>query len=87
MKTRFLDSVLDGFYKNGYVEDDRLTSDKMHYIEFITTTNYIDKYLKQGDRLLEIGAGTGAYSLYYANKGYQVDALELVQANVYDNKY
>lgn len=54
----------------------------MHYIEFITTTHYIDKYLKQGDRILEVGAGTGAYSLYYANKGYRVDALELVQANV-----
>ena len=82
MKERFLDNVLDGFYKDGYVEEDRLTSDKMHYIEFITTTHYIDKYLKQGDRILEVGAGTGAYSLYYANKGYQVDALELVQANV-----
>ena len=82
MKERFLDNVLDGFYKNGYVEDDRLVRDKMHYIEFITTTHYIDKYLKQGDRILEVGAGTGAYSLYYASKGYQVDALELVQANV-----
>lgn len=82
MKERFLDNVLDKFYKDGYAEDERLTSDKMHYIEFITTTTYIDKYLKQGDRILEVGAGTGAYSLYYANKGYQVDALELVQANV-----
>lgn len=82
MKERFLDNVLDEFYKDGYVEDDRLTSDKMHYIEFITTTHYIDKYLKDGDRILEVGAGTGAYSLYYADKGYQVDALELVQANV-----
>ena len=82
MKERFLDNVLDEFYKDGYVEDDRLTRDKMHYIEFITTTTYIDKYLKNGDRILEVGAGTGAYSLYYANKGYQVDALELVQANV-----
>ncbi|MCR5186120.1 MAG: class I SAM-dependent methyltransferase [Clostridia bacterium] len=82
MKERFLDNVLDGFYKDSYVEEDRLTSDRMHYIEFITTTHYIDKYLKQGDRILEVGAGTGAYSLYYANKGYQVDALELVQANV-----
>lgn len=82
MIKRFLDNVLDGFYKDGYVEDERLKSDKMHYIEFITTTHYIDKFLKPGDRLLEVGAGTGAYSLYYANKGYQVDALELVQANV-----
>ena len=82
MKERFLDNVLDGFYKDGYVEDERLNKDKIHRIEFITTTNYVDKYLKKGDRILEVGAGTGAYSLYYANKGYQVDALELVEANI-----
>lgn len=79
---RNIDNILNNFYKDGYVEDNRLTKDKMHHIEFITTTNYIDKYLKTGDRILEIGAGTGAYSLYYAKKGYQVDALELVKANV-----
>lgn len=79
---RELDTILDKFYKDGYVENDRLTKDKMHYIEFITTIHYIDKYLKKGDKILEVGAGTGAYSLYYAKKGYEVDALELVQANV-----
>ena len=82
MNNRNLDNILNAFYKEGYIEDDRLTRDKMHYIEFITTTSYIDKYLKSGDKILEVGAGTGAYSLYYANKGYQVDAIELVQANV-----
>lgn len=82
MNNRNLDNIINNFYKDRYVEDDRLTSDKMHYVEFVTTTTYIDKYLKQGDRILEIGAGTGAYSLYYANKGYQVDSVELVQANV-----
>ena len=61
MKERFLDNVLDEFYKDGNIEDDRLIKDKMHYIEFITTTHYIDKYLKHGDRLLEVGAGTGAF--------------------------
>ena len=82
MKERNLDNIVDLFYKDGYVEDVRLTKDKVHQIEFITTTKYIEKYLKPGDRILEVGAGTGVYSLYYANKGYQVDALELVQANI-----
>ena len=54
----------------------------MHFLEFITTTNYIDKYLKPGDRILEIEAGTGQYSLYYASKGYEVDSLELVSRNI-----
>lgn len=82
MLNRNLDNVIDSFYKDCYIEDERLTKNKMHYIEFVTTTNYIDKYLKKGNRILEIGAGTGAYSLYYAKKGYQVDAIELVQANI-----
>lgn len=82
MRQRLLDTYLDSFYKEKYIEDERLTKDKVHYLEFITTTKYIDKYLKKGDRILDIGAGTGVYSIYYANKGYQVDALDLVQANV-----
>jgi len=40
------------------------------------------KYLKKGMNILEIGAGTGAYSLMFAKKGYQVDSLELVQHNL-----
>ena len=82
MNERNLDNILNDFYKNCYEEDSRLTMDKMHYVEFITTTNYIDKYLKPGDKVLEIGAGAGAYSLHYAKKGFKVDAVELVQANV-----
>ena len=82
MEERFLDNVINNYYQDAYQEDSRLTKDKMHRIEFITTTHYIDRYLKKGDRILEVGAGTGAYSLYYANKGYQVDAVELVQTNL-----
>lgn len=82
MNNRNLDTILNSYYKDMYIEDERLTRDKMHYVEFITTTKYIDKYLNPGDRILEIGAGTGAYSLYYAKKGFQVDAIDLVQANV-----
>lgn len=79
---RNLDKILDDYYENVYVEDDRLTRDKMHYVEFITTTTYVDKYLKAWDRILEVGAWTWAYSLFYADKWYQVDAVELVQRNV-----
>jgi len=33
-------------------------------------------------RILEVGAGTGRYSLALAEKGFQVDAIELVQHNI-----
>ena len=82
MSNRYLDAFLNAFYKDRYVKEDRLTCDKMHYVEFITTTTYIDKYLKPGDRILEIGPGTGTYSLYYAGDGFRVDAVELVQSNI-----
>ena len=52
MTERNLDNILNEHYKDGYDEDERLTKDKMHHIEFITTTKYIEKYLKPGDRIL-----------------------------------
>ena len=43
---------------------------------------YIDKYIKKGNKIIEIGAGTGAYSLELARKGYDVTALELSENNL-----
>lgn len=74
--------VLNTFYTENCDEDARLIMDKRHSIEFITTTTYIDKYLKPNDRILEIGAGTGRYSLHYAKKGFKVNAIEYVKHNV-----
>ena len=73
--------ILDDYYKNDD-EDSRLIKDKAHSIEFITTTKYIDKYLKPDSKILEIGAGTGRYSLYYAEKGYDVTAIDYVEHNI-----
>ncbi|MGN0967499.1 MAG: class I SAM-dependent methyltransferase [Candidatus Coprovivens sp.] len=82
MKNREIDEILNNHYSNDYTEDDRLIKDKIHQVEYITTLKYIDKYLKKGDRILEVGAGTGIYSLGLAKIGYQVDAIELVNDNL-----
>lgn len=68
------------FYNN-YDEDSRLTS-KHGQVEFLTTMRYIEKYIKEGDRVLEIGAATGRYSHTLARMGYKVDAIELVEHNI-----
>lgn len=68
------------FY-NHYDEENRLTS-KHGMVEFFTTMRYVEKYLKPGDRILEIGAGTGRYSHALARQGYEVDAVELVEHNI-----
>lgn len=66
-------------------EDSRLKT-KAARVEFINTVKYIEKYLKPGDKILDIGAGAGEYSIYFANKGYEVDALELSDRNIEDFK-
>lgn len=68
------------FYSQ-YDEDSRLAL-KHGSVEFLTTMRYIGKYIKPGDRVLEIGAGTGRYSHALARRGYAVDAVELVAHNI-----
>ncbi len=71
---------LNSFY-NAKNEDARLTS-RHGSVEFLTTVRYIERYLHRGDRILEIGAGTGRYSHYFARAGYPVDAVELIPHNI-----
>ena len=68
-------------YYTTHNEDARLTS-KHGMVEFLTTIHYVEKYLKPGMRILEIGAGTGRYSHYFAQNGYDVDAVELMECNI-----
>lgn len=56
-------------YYDDYDEDSRLVKDNAHSIEFITTIKYLDKYINNNHKVLEVWAGTGRYSFYYAEKG------------------
>jgi ubiquinone/menaquinone biosynthesis C-methylase UbiE len=68
-------------YYNRGGEDERLAS-RHGSVEFLTTMGYIERYIKPGDRIIEIGAGTGRYSHVLARQGYCVDAVELIQYNI-----
>lgn len=72
-------SVID-FYNN-YDEDGRLMR-KSRMPEYLTTMKYIEKYLSSDSKIIEIGAGTGRYSVTLAEKGYDVTAVELVPHNI-----
>ena len=68
-------------YYTTHDEEQRLAT-RRGSVEFLTTVNYVKKYLKEGMRVLEIGAGTGRYSHYFAREGYSVDAVELMECNI-----
>ena len=72
-------SVID-FYNN-YDEEGRLMR-KSRMPEYLNTMKYIEKYLSPDSKIIEIGAGTGRYSLALAKRGYDVTAVELVPHNI-----
>ena len=73
-------NIIEEYY-NRYNEDKRLKR-KTRLPEYLTTMKYIEKYLKPNSKILEIGAGTGRYSVTLADKGYDVTAVELVPHNI-----
>ena len=70
-------------YYNKFNEDKRLNT-RHGQVEFITSMKYIKEYLKEfnNPKILDVGAGTGKYSINLANDGYDVTALEVVKHNL-----
>ncbi len=73
--------IVSSFY-NKINEDIRLSRNRHGQLEYVTTMNYIERFAKAGDKILEIGAGTGRYSIALAKEGYDVTAVELVEKNL-----
>lgn len=73
---------INEFYNN-VNEDERLIS-QHGQVEYITTQKYIHDFLRgiESPKILEVGAGTGRYSLSLAREGYTVTAVELVKHNL-----
>ena len=75
-----MEPKLNEFYEN-YDEEGRLLS-RSGNVEFTTTMHFIEKYLRPGMRILEVGAATGRYSHTLARMGYRVDAVAPVRHNI-----
>lgn len=73
--------ILNQLY-NSQDENGRLTKSRHGQLEYMTTMHFIHQYLKPESKVIEIGAGTGRYSVKLGKEGYDVTALELVEANL-----
>lgn len=70
-------------YYNNYNEDGRLLS-RHGQVEYLTTMKYIRECLSgvEAPSILEVGAGTGRYSVTLAKQGLRVTAVELLAHNL-----
>ncbi|MCL2663004.1 MAG: class I SAM-dependent methyltransferase [Oscillospiraceae bacterium] len=50
--------------------------------EFLLTCRMLDRYIKPGDTVLDIGGGPGRYSVYLAEKGCDVTLFDLSSENI-----
>ena len=73
--------MLNEFYDK-YDEDTRVSRSRHGQLEYLTTMQYIHKLTASKSSVIEIGAGTGRYSIELAKEGYDVTAVELAKSNV-----
>ncbi len=73
--------IVSSFY-NQVDEDSRLQRSRHGQLEYAVTMHYIHRFIKPGDKVLEVGAGTGRYSIALAKEGMNVTAVELVSSNL-----
>ena len=76
------DTKLIEQYYNKFNEEHRLTT-RHGTVEFTVTMHYIEECIggRPGLSILDLGAGTGRYSVALAQKGHSVTAVELVERN------
>lgn len=63
-------------------EENRLQSTNARRVEFLTTIDALTPYMNLNAKVLDCGCGAGIYSLYYAKKGLQITALDLVPKHI-----
>lgn len=51
--------------------------------EFLLTCRFLTRYIRPGDRVLDIGGGPGSYALWLAARGCDVTLLDLSPGNVH----
>ncbi len=75
-----METIRDYYNADPLKEWERLKT--KHPYEKYITTRMMDRYIKTGDTILDIGGGPGHYSVHYARQGHPVTLVDLSEENV-----
>ena len=64
------------------IDEDSRFSRNSRKIEFLTTKHILNKIMRQHAKILEVGAGTGAYSFHYAERQHEVVAVDITPKHI-----
>lgn len=53
-----------------------------HKIEFDITKKYMDEYIEPNSKILDVGGGSGRYSIFLSQKGHDVTLFDLSKGNL-----
>ena len=73
--------IIGSFYARAD-EESRLRRSRHGQLEYAVTMHYIHRFAAPGARVLEVGAGTGRYSIALAKEGMDVTAVELLESHL-----
>ena len=65
--------------ENALKEWNRLSE---HPFEFVLTAYMMEKHIRAGDRILDIGGGPGRYAVHFAKMGCEVTLVDLSEGNI-----
>lgn len=65
------------FNKYGISEWERLEKDPLGRVQFHIHKHYLQKYIKKGDRVIEIGAGAGRFTVELAKLGTMISVADI----------
>jgi 2-polyprenyl-3-methyl-5-hydroxy-6-metoxy-1,4-benzoquinol methylase len=71
-------------YYNAFADGewDRLETNPVTRLEFETTTEWLERWLPESGHVLDAGGGAGRYSVWLAERGYNVTLVDLSHEQV-----
>ncbi|MHA1961190.1 MAG: class I SAM-dependent methyltransferase [Candidatus Thorarchaeota archaeon] len=78
MSPKYDPGIIEGhFDKHGAEEWERLDKDPIGRVQFHIHQHYLQKYVRKGDRVLEIGPGPGRFTIELAKLGTSIGIVDI----------